>query len=126
VVKDPADEFIRRHPESALVKSSETDHIPRRADRFPLITGNNPLCLIRVDVGAEEALLHQLLGVLGDERGNQPRLHWRRLGGVIVAAAATRRKDRGNDCARRRGGFRIAKEAAQGTRGNKPALLTSL
>jgi hypothetical protein len=54
------------------VKSSKTNHIPRRADRFTLITRNNPLWPIRVDVGAEEALLHQLLGVLGNERGNQP------------------------------------------------------
>jgi hypothetical protein len=75
VVNDPADEFIRRCPESTLVKSSETDHIPRRADRFRLITRNNPLRPIRVDVGVEEALLHQLLGILGDERGNRLRLH---------------------------------------------------
>jgi hypothetical protein len=39
VVKDLANEIIRWHPESMLVKSSQTDHIPRRADRFPLITG---------------------------------------------------------------------------------------
>jgi hypothetical protein len=58
VVKDPADEFIHWHPESTLVKSSETNHIPRRADRFSLIIGNNPLRLIRVNVRAEEALLH--------------------------------------------------------------------
>jgi hypothetical protein len=58
VVKDPADEFICRHPESMLAKSSETNHMPRRADRFSLITGNNPLRPIRVDVGAKEALLH--------------------------------------------------------------------
>jgi hypothetical protein len=48
VVKD---EFIRQCPESTLVKSNETNHIPRRAGRFPLITGNNPLQPIRVDVG---------------------------------------------------------------------------
>jgi hypothetical protein len=108
------------------VKSSETNHIPRRADRFSLITGNNPLWLIRVDVGAEEALLHQLLAVLGNERGNWPWLHWRKLGGTLVAAAAMRRKGRGNDCTRKRGGFQIAKRAMQGTRGTKPVLLTSL
>jgi hypothetical protein len=38
-----------------LVKSSETNHIPRRVDRFPLITRNNPLQPIRVNVGVEEA-----------------------------------------------------------------------
>jgi hypothetical protein len=43
-----------------------------------------------------------------------------------VAAAVTRRKGRGNDCARRRGGFQIVKRAMQDTRGNKPVLLTSL
>jgi hypothetical protein len=43
VVKNLADEFIHRHPKSMLVKSSETNHIPRRADQFPLLTGNNPL-----------------------------------------------------------------------------------
>jgi hypothetical protein len=53
-----------------LMKSSKTNHIPRRADQFPLITGNNPLRPIQVDIGAKEALLHQLLGVLGNERGN--------------------------------------------------------
>jgi hypothetical protein len=107
-----------------LMKSSQTDHIPRRADRFPLITGNNPPRPIWVDVGAVEAL-HELLGVLEDEGGNRPWLHWRRLGGVLVAVAATRRKGRGNDCTRKRGGFQIAKRAAQGTRGTKLALLTS-
>jgi hypothetical protein len=115
VVKDLADEFIHWHPKSMLVKSSKTNHIPRRADRFSLITGNNPLWPIRVNIGAEEALLHQLLGVLGDERGNWPWLHWRRLAGIFVAAAATKRKDKGNDCARRRGGFHIGKRTAQGT-----------
>jgi hypothetical protein len=126
VVKDPVDEFIHRHPKSALMKSSKTDHIPRRADWFPLIIGNNPLRPIWVNVGAEEAFLHQLLGVHGDKRENRPRFHWRRLGGIFVAAAVTRRKGRGNDCARRRGGFQIVKRAMQDTRGNKPVLLTSL
>jgi hypothetical protein len=63
VVKDPTDKFIRRRPESTLEKSSKTNHIPRRADQLLLITGNNPPWLIWVDVGVEEALLHQLLGV---------------------------------------------------------------
>jgi hypothetical protein len=108
------------------MKLSETNNIPRRADRLSLFTGNNPLWPIWVDVGAEEALHHQLLGVLGNERGNQPWHHWRRLGGVLVAAAAIRRKGRGNDYARKGGGFQIAKRATQGTRGTKPALLTSL
>jgi hypothetical protein len=44
--------------------------MPKRADRFSLITGNNPLRPIRVDVGVKEALLHQLLGILGNERRN--------------------------------------------------------
>jgi hypothetical protein len=44
----------------------------------------------------------------------------------LVAVAATRRKGRENDCARKRGGFQIAKRATQGTRGTKLALLTSL
>jgi hypothetical protein len=123
VVKDLANEFIHWRPESTLVKLSQTDHIPRRADRFPLITGNNPLWPIRVDVGPEEALLHQLLGVLGDEGGNRPWLHWRRLGGIL---AAVRRKGRGNDCTRKRGAFQIAKRATQGTRGTKLTLLTFL
>jgi hypothetical protein len=86
-----------------LVKSSETNHIPWRADRFPLITENNPLWPIRVDVGADEALLQQLLGVLGNKRGNWPWLHWRRLGGTLVAATVIRRKGRGNDYARKKG-----------------------
>jgi hypothetical protein len=105
VVKDLADEFIRRCPESTLMKSSETNHIPRRADWVPLSTGNDALWPIRVDVGVKQALLHQLLGVLGNERGNRPWLHWRRLGGALVVAAMTRRKGRGNDYARKRGGF---------------------
>jgi hypothetical protein len=108
------------------VKSSKTNHIPRRTVRFPLITGNNRLRPIRVDIGAKEALLHKLLGVLGNERGNWPWLHWRRLGGILVAAMAIRRKGRGNNCARKRDGFQIAKRATQGTRGTKPVLLTSL
>jgi hypothetical protein len=82
VVKDPTDEFIHRRLESTLVKSGKTNHIPRRADRLPLITGNNPLRSIRADVRAEQALHHQLLAILGNERGNRPQLHWRRLGGV--------------------------------------------
>jgi hypothetical protein len=102
---DLADEFICQRPKSMLVKSSETDHIPKRADRFPLITGNNPLRPIQVDIRAGEALLHQLLGILGNESGNRPWLHWRRLGGVFVEAVATKRKGKGNDYARRRGGF---------------------
>jgi hypothetical protein len=89
VVKDLANEFIHWRPKSMLMKSSQTDHIPRRADRFPLITGNNPPRPIWVDVGAVEAL-HELLGVLEDEGGNRPWLHWRRLGGVLVAVAVTR------------------------------------
>jgi hypothetical protein len=43
-----------------------------------------------------------------------------------MVAAVMRRKGRGNDYARKRGGFQIAKRAAQGTRGTKPALFTSL
>jgi hypothetical protein len=109
-----------------LVKSTKTNHIPRRADQFPLITGNNPLQPIRVNIRAKEALLHQLLGVLGNERGNWPWLHWRRLGGVLVAETAIRRKGRGNNYARKRDGFQIAKRVTQGTQGTKPVLLTSL
>jgi hypothetical protein len=52
------------------VKSIKTNHIHRRAYQFPLITGNNPLRPIQVDIGAKEALLHQLLGILGNARGN--------------------------------------------------------
>jgi hypothetical protein len=74
----------------------------------------------------EEALLHQLLGVLGNKRGNRSWLHWRRLGGALVVAAAMRRKGRGDDCARKRGGFQIAKRATHGRWGTTSTLLTSL
>jgi hypothetical protein len=37
-----------------------------------------------------------------------------------------KKKGRGNDCARKGGGFQIAKRATEGARGTKPTLLTSV